>query len=86
MWSLKKYLSERLEKILQRKYLPYKEQGCVKPVMGLAEVLSVGYKVRKDVLIANPEKFGAIAEMSPPQQEAGLQGILGKINHGTNSL
>ena len=86
MWSLKKYLSEGLEKMLQRKYLPYKERGCVKPVMGLAEVLSVGYKVRKDVLIANPEKFGAIAKMSPPQREADLQRILGEINHGTHSL
>lgn len=58
----------------------------MKPVMGLAEVLSVGYRVRKDVLIANPEKFGATAEMSPPQREADLQRILRKINHGTNSL
>lgn len=86
MWSLKKYLNERLEKILQRKYLLYKERGCAKPVMGLAEVLSVGYRVRKDVLIANPEKFGAIAEMSPPQRKVDLQRVLGKINHGRNSL
>lgn len=50
MWSLKKYLSERFEKILRRKCLPYKERGCVRAVMALAEVVSVGYKVRKDVL------------------------------------
>lgn len=62
----KYYLGERLETRLQRKSLSYKERGCVKAVMGLAEVFSVGYKVRKDALIANPEKFGAIAEMCPP--------------------
>lgn len=82
----KKSLNKRLGEILPRKYLPYKGRGCVKPVMGLAEVVSVGYRVRKDVLIANPEKFGAIGKMSPPRREVDLQRILGKINHGTNSL
>lgn len=82
----KKDLSERWEQIPPRESQPYKERGCVRPVMALPEGLSLGQKVRKDALIANPEEFGAIGTMSPPQCRADPQGILGAINHGTKSL
>lgn len=86
MWPPKKDLGERWEQTLQRESQPYKEPGCVRPVMALPEGLSLGYKVRKDALIANPEEFGAIGTTSPPQCREDLQGILAMINHGTNSL
>lgn len=54
--------------------------------MALPEGLSLGQKVRKDALIANPEEFGAIGTMSPPRCREDQQGISGMINHGTNSL
>lgn len=54
--------------------------------MALPEGLSLGQKVRKDALIANPEEFGAIGTMSPPRCREDQQGIPGMINHGTNSL
>lgn len=78
----KKYLGERFEKRPSRKSLPYKERGCVEAVMGLAEVPSIGYKVRKDVLIANPEKFGAVAAMSPPCAKRICRGFLQRLITG----
>lgn len=62
----KKDLGERWEQIPLRESQPYKERGCVRPVMALPEGLSLGWKVRKDALIANPEEFGATGTMSPP--------------------
>lgn len=70
----KKDLDERWEQIPPRESQPYKEGGCVRPVMALPEGLSLGHKVRKDALIANPEEFGAIGTMSPSPVLGGSAG------------